>query len=216
MSPRPPLWLRLIPVGLVLAGALAAFLRRESLTPGAIEAGIGLLGPWMGPAFVFAHVFTSLVSVPRWAMAIVAGLLFGLIEGTAWSLAGTLAGTSAAFALARFVNSGAIVPHDLPRVGHWIAKAEAGGWRTVALARLLPVPGAAVNYGSGLTALSYRDYALGTLLGSLPAALVFANLGAAGWADPEAARVELVGAVALGLAFVALSAVLPRLLKRRS
>ena len=210
---RPPLWLRLLPVGLVLAGAAIAFARRDALTPGAIEAALGLMGPWMGPAFVVAHVFTSLVSVPRWAMAIVAGLLFGLVEGTLWSLAGTFAGTSAAFFLARFVNSGAVVPHDLPRVGVWIARAEAGGWRTVALARLLPLPGAAVNYASGLTALSYRDYALGTMLGALPAAIVFANLGAAGWADPSAARMELIGAAALGLAFVALSVVLPRLLK---
>ena len=213
---RPPLWLRLVPVGLVLAGALAAFVRRDALTPGAIEAGLGLLGPWMGPAFVLAHVFTSLVSVPRWAMAIVAGLLFGLVEGTLWSLAGTLAGTSAAFLLARFVNSGTLVPHDLPRIGPWIARAEGrrlgARWRSRAC---FPFPGAAVNYASGLTALTYRDYALGTMLGALPAAIVFANLGAAGWSDPSAARLELIGAVALGFAFVALSVVLPRLLKRR-
>ncbi len=213
---RPPLWLRLIPVGLVLAGAAAAYARRDAITPGAIEAGIGLAGIWMGPVFVLAHVATSLVSVPRWAMAIVAGLLFGLAGGIFWSLAGTLAGTSAGFLLARFVNSGSFVPHDLPRVGPWIARAEAGGWRTVALARLLPVPGAAVNYGFGLSSLTYRDFALGTLLGSLPAAAVFANLGAAGWADPEAARVELIGAVALGLALVALSVVLPRFVGRRT
>jgi uncharacterized membrane protein YdjX (TVP38/TMEM64 family) len=212
----PKLWLRLIPAGLVLAGAVFAFVRREAITPAAIEAGIGLVGPWMGPAFMLVHVAASLVSVPRWAMAIVAGLLFGLAEGTFWSLAGTLAGTSAGYFLARFVNAGAFVPHDLPRVGPWIARAEAGGWRTVALARLLPVPGAAVNYGFGLSALGYRDFALGTLLGSVPAALVFTNLGAAGWSDPAAARVELVGAVALGLALVALSALLPRLLGRRT
>jgi uncharacterized membrane protein YdjX (TVP38/TMEM64 family) len=205
---RPPLLLRLVPVGLVAAGAAYAFVRRDALTPAAIEAGIGLAGAWMGPVFVLVHVFTSLVSVPRWAMAIVAGLLFGLVGGTLWSLAGTLAGTSAGFALARFVNSGALVPHDLPRVGPWIARAEAGGWRVVALARLLPVPGAAVNYGFGLSALGFRDFALGTLAGSVPAAIVFANLGAAGWTDPGAARLELVGAVALGLAFVALSALL--------
>lgn len=215
MTP-PPLWLRLVPVGLVLAGAGVAFAWRDDITPAAIEAGIGLVGPWMGPVFVLVHVATSLVSVPRWAMAIVAGLLFGLVGGTLWSLAGTLAGTSAGFFLARFVNAGAFVPHDLPRVGPWIARAEAGGWRTVALARLLPVPGAAVNYGFGLSALGYRDFALGTLLGSVPAAAVFANLGAAGWSDPAAARVELIGAVALGLALVAVSALLPRILGRRA
>jgi len=119
----PPLWLRLVPVGLVLAGAGVAFARRDDITPAAIEAGIGLVGPWMGPVFVLVHVATSLVSVPRWAMAIVAGLLFGLVGGTLWSLAGTLAGTSAGFFLARFVNAGAFVPHDLPRVGPWIARA---------------------------------------------------------------------------------------------
>ncbi len=211
---RPPLALRLVPAVLVLAGAAVAFWKREAFAPGALEAGIGLAGAWMGPVFVAAHVFASLVSVPRWGMAIVAGLLFGLWPGIAWSLAGTMAGTLAAFGLARFVNWGAFVPHDLPRVGPWVARAEAGGWRIVAFARLLPLPGAAVNYGFGLSALTARDFAIGTFVGSIPAAAVFANLGAAGWTDPSAARVELVGAVALGLALVALSAFLARRMGR--
>jgi uncharacterized membrane protein YdjX (TVP38/TMEM64 family) len=211
---RLPLWLRLAPVAVVLAGAGAAFANRDMLTPAAIEAAVGLAGPWMGPAFLAVHVATSLVAVPRWAMAICAGLLFGFPEGVAWSLAGTLAGNSTAFALARFANSGAFEPHDLPRVGKWVARAEEGGWRVVALLRLLPVPGFAVNYGFGLSAMRFRDFALGTLVGAVPAAVVFANLGAAGWADPAAARVELVGAAALGLAFVAVTALLPRFVKR--
>ncbi len=205
---RPPLWVRLVPAVLVLAGAAVAFWKRDAFTPGALEAGIGLAGPWIGPVFVLAHVFAALVSVPRWGMAIVAGLLFGLWPGLLWSLAGTLAGTAAGFWLARFVNWGSFAPHDLPRVGPWVARAEEGGWRIVALARLLPLPGAAVNYGFGLSELPFRDFALGTFVGSIPTAAVFANLGASGLTDPAAARGELVGAAALALALVALSAFL--------
>jgi len=55
---RPPLWLRLAPVVAVLAGAGAAFANRDMLTPAAIEAGVGLAGPWIGPVFLAVHVAT--------------------------------------------------------------------------------------------------------------------------------------------------------------
>jgi uncharacterized membrane protein YdjX (TVP38/TMEM64 family) len=101
-------------------------------------------------------------------------------------------------------------------VGPWIARAEQSGWRAVALARLLPVPGALVTYGFGLSRLRYRSFSLGTALGTLPVAIVFSNLGAAGWTDPEAAKETLVLAVAAALVFVAATALAPRLLRGRA
>jgi uncharacterized membrane protein YdjX (TVP38/TMEM64 family) len=214
MTPRFPLWVRLLPVLSIAAGAAFAFANRESVTPASLEAAVGLAGAWMGPAFVLVHAAGILVALPRWAFAIGAGLLFGFPEGVAWSIAGTLAGTSLGFAIARFANAGALKPHEWKRAGDWVARAEAGGWRTVALARLLPVPGAVVTYGFGLSRLRYRDFVAGTALGTLPVAFVFANLGAAGWTDPEAAKTQLVIAAGLALAFVAATLLGPRLLRK--
>lgn len=210
-SRRPPFALRLVPVILVIAGIAAVFWNRDSIDARGIVAGIQSWGALAGLAFVVLHVGGTMVSVPRWVLALASGALFGAVGGLFWALAGTLAGASIAFHLARFVNSGAIVPHDLPKIGPWIARAEAGGWRTIALLRLTPIPGAAVNYGLGLSALSWHQFALGTLIGSLPYAAIFVQAGAAGRLAMEdgldAARDPLliagaVGLVVLGLSFV--------------
>ncbi|MFM8800185.1 MAG: TVP38/TMEM64 family protein [Tagaea sp.] len=206
---RPPLALRLLPVGLVAALAAAAYLNRDSLGVGAMSAWIADWGALAGLAFVAAHALVSLVGFPRWAMALIAGALFGPWVGTPWALAGALAGGSSVFALARFANAGSVVPRDLPRVGPWIARAEAGGWRTVAILRLLPVPGIAVNLGLGLSGIAFGQFALGTVLGSVPHAVVFVKLGAAGLLAAQEGLAEARGPLALaalaGLAAVALS-----------
>jgi uncharacterized membrane protein YdjX (TVP38/TMEM64 family) len=210
MQPRrPPLFLRLIPVILVIAGIAAVFWNRDSIDARGIVAGVEAWGALAGVAFVVLHVAGTMVSVPRWALALASGASFGLGGGLFWALAGTLAGASCAFHLARFVNAGAIVPHDLPKIGPWIARAEAGGWRTIALLRLTPIPGALVNYGLGLSSLSWRQFALGTLIGSLPYAAIFVQAGAAGRLAMEdgldAARDPLLIAGAVGIVVLALS-----------
>jgi len=209
MDSKPPLFLRLIPVALVVAGIAAVFINRESIDARGIVAGVQSWGAFAGLAFVALHIAGTMVSVPRWALALASGALFGLGGGLFWALAGTLAGASLAFHLARYVNAGAIVPHDFPKIGPWIARAEAGGWRTIALLRLTPIPGALVNYGLGLSSLSWHQFALGTLIGSLPYAAIFVQAGAAGRLAMEdglaAARDPLLIAGAVGIVVLALS-----------
>lgn len=206
---RPSPLLRALPVMLVAALALAAFVHRDAWDAEAFLALVESWGAFAGLGFVLVHAAVSLVGFPRWAMAIVAGALFGAWGGIPWALAGALAGGTSVFALARFVNSGALVPHDLPRLGPWIARAEAGGWRTVAILRLLPLPGIAVNVGLGLSAIAYRQFAAGTVAGSLPHSIVFAKLGAAGLIAAQdglaEARLPLTIAALAGIAAVALS-----------
>jgi uncharacterized membrane protein YdjX (TVP38/TMEM64 family) len=206
---RPSLVWRLAPVALVAALAFAAFANRDALDGPAFLALVESWGAFAGLGFVLIHACVSLVGFPRWAMAFVAGALFGAWGGVPWALAGALAGGTSVFALARFANSGAIVPHDLPRVGPWIARAEAGGWRTVAILRLLPLPGIAVNIGLGLSGIAYRQFAFGTVVGSLPHSVVFAKLGAAGLLAAQdglaEARLPLAIAALSGVAAVLLS-----------
>lgn len=206
---RLPLAWRLAPIALIATLALAAYLNRDALDADAFLALVESWGAFAGLGFVLIHACVSLVGFPRWAMALVAGAVFGAWGGVPWALAGALAGGSSVFALARFVNSGSLVPHDLPRVGPWIARAEAGGWRTVAILRLLPLPGIAVNVGLGLSSIAYRQFALGTVVGSLPHSFVFAKLGAVGLIAAQdglvEARLPLAIAAVSGVAAVLLS-----------
>ena len=53
------------------------------------------------------------------------------------------------------------------------------GFLMILLLRLIPLfPFDLISYGAGLTKISYKDFALGTLIGTIPGILVFVNLGA--------------------------------------
>ena len=67
------------------------------------------------------------------------------------------------------------------RLATLLHRAERGGWRMVAVVRLVPiVPHSLTNYALGLTGLRLGAYAVGSLLGQLPMTIAYADLGAAG------------------------------------
>lgn len=210
---RPPAWLRIAIVALVAAGVVATAVAERTADAGWIGGLIDDFGPLMPAIFIAAHVVTSLVFVPRSVMAVVAGSLWGFWAASLWSLLGATAGATAGFLLARYVNAGWLVPEEMKRVGPFLQRAESGGWRTVTLVRLIPVlPHALTNYSLGLTRLRLADYVLGSFFGLIPHTFVFVNLGLSGrraldggaWLEP----------MLWGLAFLALTMVLPRLLRR--
>lgn len=212
---RPSVWLRLALVGLLALGLVFAFVNRAAIDPHIISDHIDDYVLLMPAAFFVAHVAASLLFVPRTVMAVVAGMLFGLWWGSLWSLIGATAGAAAGFLLARYINSDLVVVEEVPRLGPLLIHAEAGGWRAVMAARLLPIlPHALVNYGLGLTRLSFRAYLVGSVAGILPTTIVYVNLGASG-------RTALSGAGWLepmlwGLALLGASLIVPRLFLRRS
>ena len=131
--------------------------------------------------FLALHIAASLIFVPRTILAIVAGLLFGIGWGILWAALGSVAGAAAGFLLARYVNGGPIEFATAARIGPALERVERGGWRAVALLRLIPIlPHSLANYGLGLTRLPLGAYALGSLLGQLPMTVAYVDFGAAG------------------------------------
>ena len=171
---------RIIILVLIVAGMAVVLANRSVLDPAAIKTAIG--GAPLAPlVFVAAHIVASLIFVPRTLLAVAAGLLWGPVVGFLWATVGSTLGAIAGFLLARYVNSGLVDPESVPRLGPLLIKAEAGGWRAVALVRLIPViPHPVTNYGLGLTRLSLASYTLGTLVGQIPMTLAYVEFGTAG------------------------------------
>lgn len=211
---RPPLWLRLLLLALLLAAIAAGVLLRDSLQAAWLADIVDDYPAAMPLAFVVVHVCASLIFVPRSVMAVVAGAVFGVGWGALWSITGAMAGALAGFAIARFVNAGLVSADHVPGVGPLVQRAAAGGWRLVMVCRLIPVlPHALVNYVFGLSRLSMGQYALGSLLGMLPQTMAFAQLGDAGAAALTGQvwmRSLLWAALLLAVSFL-----LPRFLPRR-
>jgi uncharacterized membrane protein YdjX (TVP38/TMEM64 family) len=206
--PRVSTIARILLVLLVAAGVVAAVVFRDSFQPLAIKAHISEY-EFAPLIFIAALVAASLVFVPRTLLAAAGGLLFGLWWGLLWTMIGSTVGAVLGFLLARYVNAGLVDAATMPRLAPLLKAAERGGWRIVALLRLLPLPHTPVNYALGLTRLTLGGYTVGSVLGMLPASVVYAQLGASGDAA-MGGRAWVVPTIA-ALALLGLTALLPRL-----
>ncbi len=197
---------------LLVIGAASAWRWRGVLDPITITTAIDRY-PAAPLGFLVAHTAASLLFVPRTVLAIVSGLLFGMGWGIVWAASGSVAGAMAGFLTARYVNSGLIDPR---RLGSFVGQVERGGWRAVAVLRLIPLmPHSVANYALGLTRLSLGAYTFGSLLGQLPMTIAYVDLGTAG------ERLMLGGAnwvepTLIGLAALALSLLIPAIARWRA
>lgn len=211
---RLPTWVRVALLCLIVFGVAASVALEVTTDADRIRDLVDDFGPLIPVVFLLAHVVASLTFVPRSVMAIVASALFGFWQACLWAALGSTLGAVAGFYIARYINGGLIEPEHFERVGPLLQRAEDGGWRTIAIVRLMPVlPHALTNYALGLTRIGFRDYTVGSIVGMVPETYVFVNLAISG-------RQALIGGAWIepllwGLAFVALSA-LPKLLRHRA
>lgn len=197
---------RLVALGLLALGIVASWRWRAFLDPLSIAAIIEQC-PAVPVGFLAVHVAASLLFVPRTLLAITAGILFGITSGILWAELGSVVGAAAGFLIARYINAGWIDLEQLARIGPILQRVERGGWRAVALLRLIPVvPHSLANYGLGLTRLPFAAYTFGSLIGQMPMTIAYVELGAAGerlmlggigWIEPT-----LIGITALSLSLL--------------
>ena len=193
-------------------GAASVWRWRAILDPTTITAAIGRY-PTAPLGFLAVHIAASLLFIPRTLLAIVAGLLFGMGWGIVWAATGSVAGAVAGFLVARFVNSDLVDPR---RLGPIVGAVERGGWRAVAVLRLIPViPHSLANYALGLTRLPLAAYSLGSLLGQLPLTIAYVDLGAAGGRLMRGSA-NWVAPTLIGLAALSLSLLIPAVARRRT
>ncbi len=218
-APRPMSTLRmtgrLLLAGLLVFGMVLVLTHRSLLNPAEVKSAIGD-APWAPAIFLAGHIAGSLLFVPRTLLALVAGLLFGGFGGFAWATVGSTLGSVAGFLLARYVNNGLIEPETLPRIGPLLVKAEAGGWRAVAMVRLIPViPHPVANYALGLTRLSLSKYTWGSIVGQLPMTIAYVEFGAAGNEALSGGANWLLPTL-LGLGVLLILLALPKFVERKS
>jgi uncharacterized membrane protein YdjX (TVP38/TMEM64 family) len=153
------------------------------------------LGAW-GPVFVAAfYVVACVLFLPGSVLTLGAGFLFGVPVGFLTVWIGANLGAWGAFLVGRTVAR------------EWVGRKVAGnlkfaaideavgreGFKIVLLVRLSPVfPFNLLNYALGLTKVSFRNYALASLIGMLPGTLMYVYFGSAArsLADVAAGKVE--------------------------
>src|SRR4051812_11326222 len=129
---------RLLLLAVLAAGIAAAWRWRALFDPAALTELVAT-SPAAPLIFVALHVAASLFFVPRTLLAFGAGIVFGMWWGIVWAALGSLAGGVAGFLVARYIYAGIVERAPAGRVQALLRRAEGGGWRMVAVVRLLPI-----------------------------------------------------------------------------
>ncbi len=187
---RPaPLWRRFLPV-LLLAAALIVVLASGTwrhLNLETLRENQAALEAFVADNLILAlMVYTALyaaavsISVPGaiW-FTLGAGFLFGPVLGAGVAVTGSTIGATIIFLAVRY----AFADWARAKFGGWVKRLQDGfssdAFSYVLILRLIPVlPFFGINIATALLNVPLRAYVLGTLLGVMPLAYVYATVGA--------------------------------------
>lgn len=176
------------------------------------------LGIWGAPAVASLFIPASVFMLPGSPISIAAGFAFDFPIALCSVILFSNLGAQAAFLVGRTLFQGSISKWVAANPKRAIVEraVSSQGFRLVVLLRLSPlIPFNALNYALSVSKVSYRSYALGTLIGMLPGTVLFVSvasaLGKAGrkWTDAEidtgsTGNVLMIAGIVAGIVAVAL------------
>lgn len=188
----------------LLTAATVAAIVVDVPSPADVKAWVESGGPAAPLLFLLLYLVLTVLFFPAGVLTAAGGALFGVVAGSLLSVIGATAGATAAFFIGRRLGRGTLeraAGRRVRAVDAWLGRR---GFTAVLYLRLIPlVPFNALNYASGVTGVSARDYVFGTALGIIPGAFAYAALGSS-LDDPWSP--EFLAAVGLALALAAIGA----------
>lgn len=181
---------------LVIVGVVAwwqGLLERMRLEELVADAGF-----WGPLVFVVVYAVLSLFPVPQGLFTVLAGVLFGAVGGVVVVWVAAMLGALGGFLIARSSLRPVIDPIVARYRSDVRDRLQGTGVLPILAIRLMPVaPFMAVNYVCGAAGVPMRSYSIATMLGILPAVLVYVQVGASGLQDPSGLLWGLAGIVLL-------------------
>jgi uncharacterized membrane protein YdjX (TVP38/TMEM64 family) len=177
--------------------------------------GIGIAIDWLRASkaapliYVVAYAAATTLAIPGSFLTLAGGAIFGVVQGTIYTTIGANIGANAAFGVARFLGRSGVQRLAGDRLDRLDRATSNHGFRGLLTLRLIPaVPFNALNFGSGLTAISWSSYALATAIGIFPGTVVYTMFADALLAGSREAsqgaliRVLISGALLILLSFL--------------
>lgn len=138
--------------------------------------GLGLVG---GLAFIAIYIVATVAFLPGSILTLGAGVIFGVVMGSVYVFVGATLGAIAAFWVGRYLARD-WVSRKIEDNASFSAIDQAvaeEGFKIVLLTRLSPVfPFNLLNYAFGLTGVSLKNYALGSV-GMIPGTILYVYIG---------------------------------------
>jgi phospholipase D1/2 len=203
---------------LLVAGVVALYFTplRSYFTRANIYATVNhLRGLWYGPiVLIAAYGIGCVFAIPASIFILAAGVIWGWKLGVLYAMCGALLGSSAAYFAGLFLGEGLL--ERFGRAGAMVSRqVSRNGFVSILIARLIPGPPFAVwNYAAGIARMNFGEYFLGTLIGTLPAHIVFAYCADALF-NGTMSEGDAVKRLAIVAALVISLVLLTALLKRR-
>lgn len=150
----------------------------RAITPGEVIAYVRDLPPVLSRlAYVALYVLGCVLLLPGTVLSFAGAVLFGPYEGTLYTWVGAVVGAVLAFLAAKALGRDFVDRLLGGRFQAFDRRIRDNGFTALLLVRLVPLfPFNGVNFASGLTSISLRDYTLATALGILPGTFVFQYL----------------------------------------
>lgn len=168
---------------------------------------------WAPVVFVAVYAVATALALPGSLLTIVGGAVFGFWWGFLLNSLGANIGANAAFRLSRALGREGVERIVGGRLKGLDNATAEHGFVGLLILRLIPlVPFNALNFGSGLTAMRWRDYALATLIGILPGTVVYTFFadalaqGSTGAGEAARTRLWIAGALFIALTLIPLIA----------
>ena len=170
--------------GTVVSLAIYIYFSRESSVIGVAETLKGFIsqsGVWGPLVYVTAYAFRSLVFFPASILTITAGILFGPWLGLLLTMIGENISANISFVVGRYFSADMLKYLSTKKkfVPRLTCKIQDNGFLTVLIMRLTFLPFDLVGYSSGMCNIKQKDFALATVIGTIPGLLTFVFLGGA-------------------------------------
>jgi uncharacterized membrane protein YdjX (TVP38/TMEM64 family) len=164
-----------------------------------LQALLNRAGIWAPITYIALYTVATILVLPSTPLNLTGGAIFGPWLGTLWTSMAAVIAAVVAFAFTRTVGREAIARKLAGRWQSMDAEMRQGGLFYMFAIRLLPIiPYGLVNFAAGLTSIRFRDYLLGTILGTVPGILPFVLLGSSGLQAVRTGNVlPLMGALGL-------------------
>ncbi|MBD2682230.1 MULTISPECIES: VTT domain-containing protein [Nostoc] len=164
----------------IIATAIAVYLL-GGIDPAQIQAWLRSAGIWAPIIYILVYVVATVLILPSTALNLTGGAIFGPVLGTIWTSLAAIIAAIVSFTFTRTIGREAVAKR---LAGKWQAMdaevRQAGLFYMFAIRLVAVMPYGLVNFTAGLTSVSFKDYVIGTSLGTVPGVLPFVLLGSYG------------------------------------
>ena len=158
-----------------------AFFLLGGIDPVKLQHWLSQAGIWAPIVYIIVYIVATLLLIPSTALNLTGGALFGPWLGAFWTSLAAILAAIVAFVFTRSVGRETVAKRLRGKWHAMDAEVRQGGLFYMFAIRLLPLmPYGIVNFAAGLTSVTFKDYLLGTTLGTLPGVLPFVLLGSSG------------------------------------